>query len=602
MPTIQQLLTAISVGPADEVPVSQAGVTNAISVGALLSGMQPAILAPTGALLGRNSLGAGGLEPIVVSTGLGLEAGNLVATGADHATFPVATATSGSDQIVLASGGAPKLLALATLQGWLGIGGPSGPLNLASLPVATALGAADLVAVSQNGTTAAISYANLLDSETIDQAAPALPAGDTDSLWVSQGSSNLLRQSFAAVWDWAEGKFPTYKPPVVELSTTTTLDGTVHNGRVLVCSQPLTLSPAFVNMGSGFCCEVLNFSTGNVVFGSGITTSTGQSVLLPMQMALLRGTTYSGGNVIFAGIVSGSVAVTETAPGQIVDLASPSVTPNSMTLTWLASTTGGAATSYSIQYRLAGTTMWTSVLQTGVSTASTISGLTSSTQYDVSVTAMNAAGSGPASTILTLSTPASLSVPGQVTGVATTAITANGVTLGWSPPGSGDTPSGYTVQFALAGTSTWSVFVTGMAGLSTVVTGLMPATAYLFQVNALNAAGSGIPSAPVTASTTAAGSAVTSIVWNLSPAASYSAGAGSIGVNVHVTPSAAPVQFGLSLSATTLPNSWVAGTLVNTDLWGAYVATPAAAGTYYAWCEGTDGSSPTACPTSFTVT
>ena len=381
MPTIQQLPPATAVGPADEVPVSQGGVTNAVSVGTLLSGMQPAILAPTGALLGRNSLGAGGPEPVLVSTGLGLEAGNLVATGADHATFPVATATSGTDQIVLASGGAPKLLSLATLQDWLSIDVTSGSLNLASLPIVTSLGATDLVAVSQNGTTAAISYADLLDGETIDEAAPALPAGDTDLLWVSQGSGNLLRQSFAAVWGWAEGKLPTYKPPVVELSTNTTLDGTVHNGRVLVCSQPLTLSPAFANMGSGFCCEVLNFSTGSVLFGSGITTSTGQPVLLPMQMALLRGTTYSGGSVVFAGIVSGSVAVTDTAPGQVVGLTSPSVTPNSITLTWSASTGGGAATSYSIQYRLAGTSTWTSVLQTGVATASTISGLSSSTQY-----------------------------------------------------------------------------------------------------------------------------------------------------------------------------------------------------------------------------
>ena len=29
---------------------------------------------------------------------------------------------------------------------------------------------------------------------------------------------------------------------------------------------------------------------------------------------------------------------------------------------------------------------------------------------------------------------------------------------------------------------------------------------------------------------------------------------------------------------------------VNTDLWGAYVSTPAAAGIWYAWVEGTDGS------------
>jgi hypothetical protein len=41
---------------------------------------------------------------------------------------------------------------------------------------------------------------------------------------------------------------------------------------------------------------------------------------------------------------------------------------------------------------------------------------------------------------------------------------------------------------------------------------------------------------------------------------------------------------------------------VNTDLWGAYVSTPASAGTWYAWVEGTDGSLPTVYATPFTVT
>jgi hypothetical protein len=41
---------------------------------------------------------------------------------------------------------------------------------------------------------------------------------------------------------------------------------------------------------------------------------------------------------------------------------------------------------------------------------------------------------------------------------------------------------------------------------------------------------------------------------------------------------------------------------VNTDLWGAYVSTPATAGTWYAWVEGTDGSAQTVYPTPFLVT
>ncbi len=41
---------------------------------------------------------------------------------------------------------------------------------------------------------------------------------------------------------------------------------------------------------------------------------------------------------------------------------------------------------------------------------------------------------------------------------------------------------------------------------------------------------------------------------------------------------------------------------VNTDLWGAFVPIPATAGTWYAWCEGSDGSTPTVYATPFTVT
>jgi hypothetical protein len=43
-------------------------------------------------------------------------------------------------------------------------------------------------------------------------------------------------------------------------------------------------------------------------------------------------------------------------------------------------------------------------------------------------------------------------------------------------------------------------------------------------------------------------------------------------------------------------------TSVNTDLWGQYMPTPATAGTWYVWAEGTDGSAASAYPTSFTVT
>jgi hypothetical protein len=40
---------------------------------------------------------------------------------------------------------------------------------------------------------------------------------------------------------------------------------------------------------------------------------------------------------------------------------------------------------------------------------------------------------------------------------------------------------------------------------------------------------------------------------------------------------------------------------INSNLWGAYVPTPATAGTWYTWAEGLDGSAPTVSSTSFLV-
>ena len=527
MPTIPQLPSVAEVTPADEVPVSQAGVTHSVSVGTLLASMQPAIVSGTGTLLGRISLGTGGPEAIAVGLGLALNTGTLAATGADHSAFPQQTTLIPTDQAVLESGGNPKLLSLSLLRGLFsaganisisstgtisasGSGGgdttQSGSYSITGLPSVTTITASDLVAISQGGTDHTISYQNFIDGLTIDIAQPAVPASDSDTFWVAQGSSTMLRQTFAAIWPWLTPKLPTYKLPVVEITTNTTLDGTVHNGRILICSQPVTLSPASVNMGSGFYCDVINLSGGAVTFAAGITTSSGLPTLPSGQSAALRVATYSGGTVVFATIAG--------------------------------STSGGTA-------------------------------------------------------------PA---VPGQVASLTASSPTTNGVALNWSAPASGGTASSYTIQYRVTGTTTWSTFATGLTITSGAVTGLIASTAYDFQVFAVNGGGAGQPSAVANATTAAVAGAVTAITWNMWPSGSYTHGAGSIGVNAQITPATAPVQFGFSTSATVPPTSWTVATYVNTNLWGAYVSTPASAGTWYAWVEGTDGSKPTVYPTAFTVT
>ena len=276
MPTIIQLPAVSQVTPADELPLSQAGVTSSVSVGTLLAGTQSTITASSGSLLGRISFGSGGPELVPVGLGLVLSGGALAASGADHATFSQQTTLAATDQVVLNSVGRPMLLSLSLLRGLFSAGtninidasgtisanstsvsGETGSFDIGSLTSVATIAATDLVAISQAGTDHSISYADLLDGLTIDLAQPATPAADSDAFWVAQGSSTMSRQTFAALWAWLTPKLPSYKLPVIEITTNTTLDGTVHNGRILVCSQPITLSPALVNMGSGFNCDIL---------------------------------------------------------------------------------------------------------------------------------------------------------------------------------------------------------------------------------------------------------------------------------------------------------------------------------------------------------
>ena len=323
MPTISQLPVLSSIDPADEIPLNHGGVTQSISVGTLLSGTQPAILAPTGTLLGRVSLGSGGPEPISVGVGLGLEASVLTATGANHAGFPTQTLLEPSNQAVLNSGGSPMLLELSLLRGLFvagsniaidsagtisaaisatSVGVSGGSYSIASLPVATTISTGDLVGISQGGAAGSIAYQNFLNGLTIDEAQPAAAASDSDTTWVAQGSDTMVRQTFSAIWAWMVSNQPSYKYPVVEITINTTLDGTAHNGRVLVCSQPVTLTPVFANMGSGFACSVINLSGASVTFGAGIVSSSGGSVLPAGEACTMQGVTYSGGSVIYASL------------------------------------------------------------------------------------------------------------------------------------------------------------------------------------------------------------------------------------------------------------------------------------------------------------
>jgi hypothetical protein len=187
----------------------------------------------------------------------------------------------------------------------------------------------------------------------------------------------------------------------LEITKDTTLSGGTHDGAILVCSQPVTLMPAFVDMGSSFACTIVNLSCGRVTFAPGITTSNGFRTLPTGQLAELHAFTYSGGNVVFVEMEGG--VTTLGPPGQVTRVTAGVTASSSVVLSWQAPTSGDPTSNYAVNYRQTSVGgAWTSLSAIGPSLM--IGGLAAATMYDFQVIAANATGSGPASSIVNVPT------------------------------------------------------------------------------------------------------------------------------------------------------------------------------------------------------
>ena len=364
MPTISQLPPASAISATDEVPISQSGSVCAASIGMLLASTQPAITLDSPALLGRVSIGSGGPEQVDIGIGIGLSGTTLIADGLDHSGFPAVSSLPVESDLVISNQGSPMLMQASLLRG-LFSAGPNVAIDsngvisssttatatgtigsIGELQTVTSLAALDLVAISHGGSDYAIAYGNFLDGVTIDQAQAARPVGNADTLWVAQGTNVMVSQSFGAIWVWVANNLPTYKALVVEITTNTSLDTTVHNGRILVCSQPITLTPLTNNMGSGFQCQVINASAGNVTLASTFVSSNGNLFLTPWQSATLCCVTYSAGTIAFAAMPATTSGTTGNAiPGQVSGLSALGTTATTITVSWQAPSSGGAVVS-----------------------------------------------------------------------------------------------------------------------------------------------------------------------------------------------------------------------------------------------------------------
>lgn len=185
-------------------------------------------------------------------------------------------------------------------------------------------------------------------------------------------------------------------------------------------------------------------------------------------------------------------AVAPAAPG---GLAASAVTPVGATLTWTAATDDVAVTAYAV-YRVDGSTATPIAWPT--TTTYALTGLSGSTAYKYEVVAVDLAGNvSPVSGAVEFTTPADTTPPSAPTNLVAGSITQTGGTLTWTASTDDVGVTSYVVS-RQDGASWVEVGTPTTATLA--VSGLTAATAYTFQVVAVD--GSGNHSTPTQATFT----------------------------------------------------------------------------------------------------
>jgi hypothetical protein len=141
-------------------------------------------------------------------------------------------------------------------------------------------------------------------------------------------------------------------------------------------------------------------------------------------------------------------------------------------------------TSYQVRYSSNAGATWTDVAATGTTaTSAVVTGLVNGTAYVFAVRAISGGTTSEWSATSAAVTPGAPGVPTNVNGAAGN----SQVMLMWTAPVGTPAATGYQVQYAVSGTTTW-LPATPIASANTTatVTGLTNGVAYVFRVRALN--------------------------------------------------------------------------------------------------------------------
>lgn len=233
-------------------------------------------------------------------------------------------------------------------------------------------------------------------------------------------------------------------------------------------------------------------------------------------------------NIIGMGPVSATAEVTPPvagaqpgAPGDATNgVAALADGSTEIELTWTAAAAGATSTTgYVIEYSKDNSLPWMHVATVGNVLEYSNTGLAPGTTRYYRVSAVNSVGRGPVSAtpdvtdpnssntdhVAQTTSPTPTSVPGRPTGLMATAVGTTSVELSWTAPAAGrDSVMDYEIETSVNNGVAWTVSIAGTETINTA-TGVqtyhvVTATAAqenLYRVSAINAAGTGDPSAVV---------------------------------------------------------------------------------------------------------